>query len=74
MGTQSRQRAFQLCICGVSRTIMPTESPWEFVSTCPCGYDGTISWAHNVPPPIFEIDGQKLNKLRDEKGINNERR
>lgn len=43
--------------CGAVTTITPTDSPWEFDWRCPCGFAGTVSWAHNAEPPAFVADG-----------------
>jgi hypothetical protein len=50
-----RQMARVRCECGVWARVQRAHGPWDFTWTCPhCKRDGTISWAHNQPPPYFE--------------------
>lgn len=52
--THNHQHEVTRCECGGEQRHAPTLSPWEFHSTCQtCHHDGTVSWAHAAPPPVF---------------------
>lgn len=51
----SRQAATSHRECGAEIVIRPTLSPWNFEYTCVCRRGGIISWAHEEPPPTYDV-------------------